>query len=138
MSPRQSLQLGLSLLPSVPLPQLPLLVSQLPQQLAQLRRLQLLPLRSTFSIPMLSSDNSATVLQPITAQYTQPPTNQSSVLHPWTTLSMTVPISSLLAASALGCSDSSLVWVLDTRDQTLLSLFWQSLTRTSWHDLLLI
>ena len=71
LSPRQILQLGLSHLPprdrphhlpSVPLPQLPLLVSQLPQQLAQLRRLQLLPLRSTFSIPMLSSDNSATVL----------------------------------------------------------------------------
>ena len=31
---------------------------------------------------------------------------------------MTVPISSLLAASALGCSDSSLVWVLDTRDHS--------------------
>ena len=33
--------------------------------------------------------------------------------------------------------DTSLVWVLGTRDQTLLSLFWQSLTRTCWHNLLL-
>ena len=30
----------------------------------------------------------------------QPPTNQSSVLHPWTTLRMTVPISSLLPIPA--------------------------------------
>ena len=35
------------------------------------------------------------------------PIRAQPVLHPWTTLSMTVPISSLLAASALGCSASS-------------------------------